>query len=240
MPYKEFSMDEAARYLHLNRRELEELVKTGEIPFEKRGGRVVFRRIELDGWASKRILGLGGKRLDEYHRNTTRATLELLKKETIMPELIKPEYIAPAMPGKTKASVLQVLVEIADTTGLVGNPKDLLKSLQEREELCSTGLADGLAVPHPRCPQEYLFESSFIIVGRTLQEIPFGAPDGMPSDLFFLTCCQDDRLHLHTLARICLMAQKTKMLQRLREAADAEEMHKVILESEVEALQARR
>ena len=79
-------------------------------------------------------------------------------------------------------------------------------------------------------------KSSFIILGRTLQEIYFGAPDGQPTILFFLICCQDDRLHLPTLARICLMAHKTAILDQLRQAPDAAAMHAALIFAEEEAL----
>jgi mannitol/fructose-specific phosphotransferase system IIA component (Ntr-type) len=81
-----------------------------------------------------------------------------------------------------------------------------------------------------------LFEKSFIVVGRPIQEIHFGAPDGEPTRLFFLLCCQDDRLHLHTLARLCLIAQKTKILEQLRDAPDAQAMRDALIAAEQEIL----
>jgi mannitol/fructose-specific phosphotransferase system IIA component (Ntr-type) len=93
-----------------------------------------------------------------------------------------------------------------------------------------------LALLHSRFPEAYMFESPFLVLGRTVQEIPFGAPDGQGTDLFFLLGCPDDRLHLHTLARLCLMAQKTELLARLREAADAAAMHQCILAAEAAVL----
>jgi mannitol/fructose-specific phosphotransferase system IIA component (Ntr-type) len=150
--------------------------------------------------------------------------------------MIQPGFMAPAMRAKTRSSVLHELVALAETTGRLNNPRELVVSLEGRETLCSTGMPGGFALPHPRVPDPYLFESSFIIVGRTLQEIFFGAPDGQPTNLFFLICCQDDRLHLHTLARICLITQKTSILAQLRQAPDASSMHDFLLAAETEAL----
>ena len=103
-------------------------------------------------------------------------------------------------------------------------PAALLQGLEAREELCSTGIPGGLALLHSRNPESYLFEAAFLALGRTIQQIPFGAPDGQPTNLFFLIGCPDDRMHLHTLARLCLMAQKTDLLVDLRQAADADAM----------------
>jgi excisionase family DNA binding protein len=237
MPFRELNVEEAAQYLHLARSDLETLAKRGEIPVEKRGDRLVFRRKEIDAWASQRILGFADRGLSEYHQKSTHGTREIVPSEAILPAMVKLEHIAPAMAAKTKSSLLRELVLLAGSTGLVADPRDLLKSLEEREALCSTGLPGGLAIPHPRYHEHYMFEDSFIIVGRTLQEIHFGAPDGRSTDLFFLLCCQDERLHLHLLARLCLVAMKTEVLAGLRDAADAEAMHHCLTACEAEALQ---
>jgi len=104
--------------------------------------------------------------------------------------------------------------------------------LEAREELCSTGIPGGLALLHSRNPESYLFETAFLALGRTIQQIPFGAPDGRSTNLFFLIGCPDDRMHLHTLARLCLMAQKTDLLVDLRQAPDGEAMCDAILAAE--------
>jgi nitrogen PTS system EIIA component len=129
---------------------------------------------------------------------------------------------------------------LAGRTGLVLDPKGLLTSLEGREELCPTALPGGLALLHPRHHEPYMFEASFIVLGRPIQDIHFGAPDGQPSDLFFLICCRDDRIHLHTLARLCMMAMKTELLSRLRQAADADAMHECILACEQEVLASKK
>lgn len=237
MPFGEMSLEEVADYLHLQPQDVEHLVKQGEIPHEKRGGRLSFRRKEVDAWASQRILGLAAKPLKEFHARSTAATRKLLPAEHLMPVLVRPAYVAPALKGKTRASILRELVKLADSTGLVSDPQELLQSLEEREALCPTGLPGGLAVPHPRHHDPYLFQESFLVVARSMQDIPFGAPDGEPTRLFFLLACQDERLHLHTLARICLMAQKSQLVNCLLDAPDAEAMFNHLLACEVEALQ---
>jgi excisionase family DNA binding protein len=232
MPHRTFDLEEVARYLHLGRADVERLVKNQDIPFEKHGERLVFRKVEIDAWASQRILGLEGQPLDEYHQKSSRDTRRFLAREAIMPELIEPKFIEPALPAKTKASVLRQMTALAEKTGRLWDPQGLLAGLEARETLCSTGLPGGLALLHSRFPDAYMFESPFIVLGRTVQEIPFGAPDGGATDLFFLLGCPDDRLHLHTLARLCLMAQKTGILPQLRAAPDAALMHQSILEAE--------
>jgi excisionase family DNA binding protein len=233
MPHRTFdSKEELARYLHLRRSDLDRLIHHEEIPFQKRGDRLVFRKRDVDEWASQRILGLEASRLSEYHQDSSLATRELLQRDRIISDLVGRKLIAPAMPAKTKASVLREMAKLAGATGLVSDEAALLESLREREELCSTGLPGGLALLHPRHPDPYLFDQPLVALGRTVQQIPFGSVDGRATDLFFLIGCPDDKLHLHALARVCMMVQKTDLLTRLREAPDALEMCRVIEESE--------
>jgi nitrogen PTS system EIIA component len=240
MPYRYLNLDEAAQHLHLDRADLESLVKDQEIPFEKRGGRIVFSRPDLDAWASQRILGASASRLAEFHKKTSQDSQGLLASDALLPELIRPEQIDPAMKAKTKASVLRDMVALAGRTGLVYDPPELIASLEAREELCSTAVPGGVAFLHPRAQQPYRFAASFLVLGRTVQPIHYGSPDRQPTDLFFLLGCQDDRLHLHILARLCLIAVKTDLLARLRGAADANAMCECLLESEQEVTAAAR
>lgn len=237
MPYRTFGIEDVARYLHLSRTDVERLVKDRDIPFEHHGARLVFRKVAIDSWASPRILGLQDRRLVEYHQKTSRDARELLTQEAILPELMRAEFIAAALPAKTKASVLRQMAALAEKTGHVCDGHALLEGLEAREALCSTGLPGGLALLHCRSPESYLFEVGFVVLGRTVQQIPFGAPDGRATDLFFLLGCPDPRIHLHTLARLCLMARKTDVLEQLREAPDADAMWRCLIAAEAAVLE---
>jgi nitrogen PTS system EIIA component len=237
VPHRIFNLYEVADYLHLTRGDVERLVRDKEIPFQRRGEKLVFMRNDIDDWASKRIIGSRKGDLEEKERPPTRAKAHNLDKQhAIIPELLKVEFINPAMKSKTKASVITDMVGIADKTDLLLQKADLIKSLKEREQMCSTALAGGIALLHPRTHQPYMFDDSFLVLGRTIQPIPFGSPDGMTTDLFFLVCCQEDKIHLHVLARLCVLCYQTTMLLDLREAESAEEMYSLLISAENEII----
>lgn len=226
------NVDEVADFLHLTTADILHRVNYREIPFEKRGSRFVFNKDEIEAWASQRILKMPDERLTEYHQQSTQGTREILPQQAMLTGLIQPGFIELALPAKTKASVLRDLVALAERTGLLLDPRTLLASLEAREELCPTAMPGGFALPHPRSHDPYLFEQSFIVVGRSLQEIHFGAPDGQPTRLFFLICCQDDRLHLHTLTRLCHIFQKTELLGQLQTNDDDGQVYEAIIAAE--------
>jgi PTS system nitrogen regulatory IIA component len=229
-------VDEVARYLHVTVDEVQRYVRERSIPHEERGGRLVFKRCELDAWASRRILGASEKRLKTYHRQSSASVQTFSKQHAIMPDLLRVEGLAAALASRTKASVIRDMVKLAERTELVNDAADLLKSLEERERLCTTALPGGVALLHPHTHDAYRFSDSFIVFGRAVQPLPFGSPDGSTTDLYFLVCCQNDRLHLHVLARICMMCHHTDLLMKLREAHDAAALFKALLAAEQEVI----
>jgi len=236
MPHRVFNVEELADYLHVSAADIEQLVKRKEIPFEVQGGRVVFRQRDVDAWASRRILGFSGEDLTRYHAVSSAKAHDLSAKNAIIPELIQPGYIEAQLTAKTKASVIRDMVKLADKTGLLNYPEEMLAAIQEREQMCSTALAGGIALLHSKHHVPYMSEDSFIVLGRATQPVPFGSPDGRTTDIFFLLCAQDDRTHLHLLARICMMSYHTSLLMDLREAADAKAMNSILVKAEEEII----
>lgn len=236
MPQRMLTITEAADYLNLSLADLERRVKDGKIPCDSHGTRIMFRRKDIDAWASQRILGLPGQALRAYHAVSSARVHEIPLKGPMMPRLMTVDRIDHELHSRTRASVMRDMVALAESTDLVSDPRELLQTIEERERMCSTALPGGMALLHPRHHTPYMFTESFIALGRTLQTLHFGAPDGQSTDLFFLLCCQDDRIHLHTLARLCMMFQHTGMSVALRSAETAEDMLQVIFLSEEELL----
>jgi PTS system nitrogen regulatory IIA component len=222
MPHTLYNLAEVAAYLHVPESDVEMWARRAEIPCERRGDRYVFRRSEIELWASCRLLGGTESRLKHYHEKSSAALARGPGPGAVISVLLRPERIDPAMTSRTRASVIRDLVGFAERTGLLNYPADLLRCIDSREKENSTALPGGVALLHPGHREPYLFEDSFLLLGRTVQAIPFGAPDGRATDLFFLVCCSDGRLHLHVLARLCLLCFHSPMLGQIRAAADAD------------------
>ncbi|MBN1270170.1 MAG: PTS sugar transporter subunit IIA [Kiritimatiellae bacterium] len=236
MPYRMFNLDEVADYLHIQKDEVEEMVRSNLIPHERQGPRVVFRQKDVDTWATRRILGLPKKDLTSFHKKTSAKAHDLSQQHAIIPELMRAEWIEPGLSSRTKPSLIRDMVKLARKTGLLIHESELVQTLTQREQMASTALAGGIALLHPEHHRPYMFEDSFVVLGRAVQPVPFGSPDGQTSDLFFLICCQDDRIHLHVLARLCMMCHHTSLLLDLREAAGREEMYRALVAAENEVI----
>ena len=240
MPFRFFNLAEAAEFLHLPEDRVAELARRGEIPCERQGARLTFRHHALDEWASRNLLEASAEKLADFHRRSTAKYHDLSAEAAIVPALLKPEWIRAGMTCRSKSSVLREMVDLADATGRLCYRDELLESLVEREKLCSTALSGGLALLHPRNHEPYMFEDSFVVVGKTIAQVPFGSPDRSTTDIFFLICSQDDRIHLHVLARLCMMCHQTSLLLELRGAAGADEMHRLLVASEEQVIRQLR
>jgi PTS system nitrogen regulatory IIA component len=236
MPQRMMNSDQVARYLHVEPTQIKCWVLQGEIPCEQAGAHPVFRRKDIDAWASQRILGMPERNLASYHRETSQQAHREDDGPFSVCDLLTPDRTVFALRSRTKASVLRDLTAVAEREEILYDPKDLVRSLEEREALCSTGLGGGVAIVHPRHHDPYIASEPFLILARAAHPICFGAPDGKPTDIFFLLVATDDRYHLQALARLCLMMMNTSLLGNLRDADSAAGMHAATLQAEKEIL----
>src|SRR5436309_15130891 len=87
------------------------------------------------------------------------------------------------LPAGTKASALKELVKVAEQSWQVYEPDSILEAIRQREEMGSTALGSGVAVPHPRRPMPAALGESVIAFGRSVNPLPFCAPSCGLSDL---------------------------------------------------------
>lgn len=229
MPYGDFDVESLARYLHLTPQQVVKLAERGKLPGRKVGGRWLFARPDIHRWFEQRI-GLS----DED---------ELVEVESVLREaspadekisiaaMLPPEAIAIPLYARTKNSVIDSIVEVAARTGWLWDPKAMADAVRAREDIHPTALENGVALLHPRRPMPHILAQPFLALGCTTCGIPFGS-DVPLSDVFFLICSTDDRVHLRVLARLSRVLSSPGFLNALRQAPDAQSARKLIQEIE--------
>lgn len=240
MSHRVFTLEEVAAYLHLEEDAVRLLAKRNEIPCERIGMGHRFRRADIDRWASQRLLGMDHEEVHDFHKRSTAKEHDLSARHALVPELMFPNFLEPELQGKTRAKIIRNMVELADSTGMVWDTEGLLAGVEERETLCSTALSGGVALLHPPQHEPYMFEDSFVVYGRALAPLPFGGPEGRLTRHFFLICSQEDRIHLHLLARIASICHRTDALLLLDEAETKGEMLDILIAAEQELIDAMR
>lgn len=147
-------------------------------------------------------------------------------------ELLKPSFILGELQSQTKREVLAELLTVFEMGG-EGAAETMLQSLLEREKLGSTGIGDGIAIPHGKIVD---LQEMTVAFGRSRQGIDFEAMDGCPVHLFFLLLAPEHSagLHLKALAKISRMLKDAQFRQQLIEAGGAEEIFSLILQKDEE------
>lgn len=218
MSHGSIDLKGAAKLLHMDENELRHFAQRGEIVHSKQGDSFVFPRRELDEWAQRRLMGLAAKKLSVEHLQDRMERRRTTGCDFHVAGLLRQNAVRLDMTARNRGGVLRDLTDLAESTGLVYDPLTLFAELQAREEAGTTAMELGVALPHPKYHDPYLFAESFIAFGRTIREVFFGSPDGKGTDLYFLVCCSDASLHLHVLSRLCLLMRETALLENLRAA----------------------
>lgn len=117
--------------------------------------------------------------------------------------LLSPERINLNLVSPDRESVLSELVnQIPELAADPEARKKLLRALHEREQLHSTGIGEGIALPHSRNALVGLVDHSILVFGRHAAGIPYNAIDAAPARLFFLAVAPTVTQHLSILARL--------------------------------------
>lgn len=140
--------------------------------------------------------------------------------------ILQPTAVVPALRGRDVQSILAELsAPIAQAAGL--EVEDLVEVLLAREGQGSTGVGNGVALPHARHPRIGTLVASF---GRSRKGVPFGSADGGAVHLFFALFAPEDLAgdFLKALALASRMLRESSIREALREAEDARAIYEVL------------
>jgi len=217
-------LEQLASYLKRDVREVSKLANRGYLPGHKVSGQWRFAPAEINYWLETQM-----------HSYTEEELLALDNQPAPAPlisSMLSEATMAVPLPAGTRASVLKELVKLAEQTWQVYDPEVVLSAIKQREDMGSTALGSGVAIPHPRRPLPQALGESVLAYGRTASGVPFGAPHGNLTDIFFLVCCRDQRTHLHVLARLSRMMLRPGFLEELRAAQTVSESFHIIANAE--------
>jgi nitrogen PTS system EIIA component len=233
MPHEQMTAAQVATYLAMDMREVVKLASRQQIPCRKLGGgkspndRFRFIKSDIDHWIETQMHTLNRQRLASISKSVSDHH-GLDASGMLLCSSIPDGGLDIPMHARTREATIRELVDVADRAGLVYLKSELIDEVREREDVCSTALIPGVALPHPHHPVEYDIVESFVVVGLTHSGIPFGAPDGSLTRLFFLVCCKDERTHLHLLARLAQMLHTPGVVDELMEADNAVELMQIL------------
>lgn len=190
-------------------------VHQGRIPCKFRHGLAVFKEREILDWARDHDFTL---KLPESARPSTEPSLM---------DSIKRGKVHFGLKGDTVYSVLQNAVDRMEMFGEFDR-KRILDELADREELASTGIGRGIAVPHPRRTFQLHLEEPRIPVFFLKKPVDFNAVDGRPVGILFFLFSPTIQVHLHLLSRLSFILRDRDTLERLKTCRTENEVIELI------------
>ncbi len=229
----DFDIDSLAVYLHLTPSQVRRMADRERLPGRKIGGDWRFSEAEIHLWLEDQIGVLeGDTELAKMESVLQKSSLQ--KQDISIVDALPLEAIAVPLNARTRARVIERMIEAAAQTGWLWDPEKMMAAVSARENLHSTALDNGVALLHPRRPQPSILAQPFLALGRTYNGIAFGDSQGRLTDVYFLILSTDDRGHLRTLARLSRFIGDPQFLSSIRAADSPAEAYQVVVDFEQE------
>jgi PTS system nitrogen regulatory IIA component len=146
-------------------------------------------------------------------------------------QILKIEFINAGLSAGNKAEALAELVDTIIQGGLKPDYSSIIEVLKQRENLGSTGIGEGVAIPHGKISG---LDDIVVAFGRSIEGIPYDSLDGKPVHIFFLLLAPENSSgqHLKILAKISKMLKDVDFREKLLKAKSQSDLYKIILDQE--------
>jgi len=211
----QISVKDAARILNVSEKTIYRWIKQQVVPFYQINEQYRFNRSELLDWATSRRIQIS----PEIFQETEQSKIPLPS----LSDTLKSGGISYRIGGKDKPSVLRCIVDVLNLPEEVDR-EFLYQVLMARETLGSTGIGEGIAIPHVRNPVVLHVSRPSMTLCFLDNPIDFGAIDGQPVSTLFTLISPTVRAHLHMLSRLSFVLQNQDFKAAMKRQAPREEL----------------
>jgi len=220
------TLSEVAAYLKIAEKTVHRMVQKDEIPCFKVASQWRFQKEQIDQWIRGKMKGpaqSAGSRL-----------LETTPHKVSLSQLITRDFIIMDVKNGDKKAILSQLVTPLEKAKMVDNRETYLEKLLFRENMITTGLAKGVALPHVRNPQEIQAPFPAVVLGICREGCDYAALDGQPTCLFFLIFSDSVTVHLRLTSRINRILLKEGLITSLIKASSVDEVMELLFREDEE------
>jgi nitrogen PTS system EIIA component len=217
---------EVAKYLKLSEKTLQKMVKNKEIPCTKIANQWRFSKVMVDDWLRSKM--------EVIPNNDLSRLIEREMDYIPLSRLINEKAMVMDLKSDDKQGVLSELAGISFENQLISDKEYFIKKLLDREDLTSTAIGNGIALPHLRKPSNEIINGPSIVIGISREGIDFNSSDGQPTHLFFLILSDSEVVHLRVLSKLASVLRDQKSLEKISNFTKKEEFLKFFIEVEKE------
>ncbi len=219
----QLQMDEFAKCLDIPGSTLERWIRQGRIPVRKKGHMCEFSQPMIEKWADANHMKFVLPQEQEDRENAAGAAFT-----NDLASVMRRGGVFYGIEGGGIDAVLRSAVEKVPFFDTPEQKEQLFENLRAREEMMSTGIGKGVAIPHPRTPMTESGHPSFITTCFLNSPIDYRAIDKKPVFVLFLLVSATARLHLHLLAQLSYCLRDDAFLQKLGQRPDPETLFEAI------------
>ncbi|MDA3811204.1 MAG: PTS sugar transporter subunit IIA [Spirochaetaceae bacterium] len=224
------TLNEVAKYLKLSEKTLQKMVKNKEIPCAKIANQWRFSRIMVDDWLRSKM--------EVIPKNDLSKLIEKEFDYVPLSRLMDENAMIMDLKSNDKYGVLTELAEISFNNKLIHDKEYLISKLLEREDLTSTSIGNGIALPHLRKPSNDVINEPKIVIGISNKGIDYNSFDGSPTHIFFLILSDSEVVHLRILSKIARVLRNKESLDKIKSFTKKEEFLKFFIDVEKENFKA--
>lgn len=146
-------------------------------------------------------------------------------------DILRESCVIADIKGTTKREILFELVETLKKANLINDIDPVVEIITEREKLGSTGIGDGVAIPHGKMNK---LNTILCVAGRSKEGVDFDAVDRQPVHIIFLVLAPEDSasMHLKVLSRISKVLRDSSFRKKILKLADAHDIYTNIIEAD--------
>ena len=218
---KIMTLAEMADYLKVARRSLLKMAENGDIPATKVASQWRFMRTVVDDWLITKMKTLPDRELEKL--------IDSEKLPVPLSALLRPQLVRLDIEDVGVKRILEMLTDPLIRQNLLASREEFVDRLLDREEMVSTAIFPGIAIPHARKPEECPVSDPRIVIGVSRGGVDFNSLDGKSTFLFCLICANQVLLHLKIIAELALVFRQPDLIQRLRSAEDPNRVLDILL-----------
>ncbi|PIE03965.1 MAG: hypothetical protein CSA76_06735 [Spirochaetales bacterium] len=219
------TLPDVAEALMVSEKTVVRMLQDGSIPGFKVSNQWRFHREDLKEW------------LEQKRKGTTRRHGTLLSSEADevpLSRLTDESLIVTGIRPGSAEQILNALAAPLAEQGIIRSKHKFVDSLLQREQMMSTGIGGGAAIPHIRHPEELPAARPALVIGTCPEGIDWKAIDDRPVKLFLLPVSADEVSHLRLLSLIRKVLLDEELSSRLIQAAAPHELISLLLKYEVQ------
>jgi len=210
----QLTVQDLSKLISVPEKTIHHWIQEGEIPVHRVRSQYRFNRAEVLEWAISKGVKIAGSPFQENGPPLSPAGLA---------EALETGGIFHGVEGTSKESVLRSVVEHMRLPD--GMDRDfLVQMILAREELASTAVGEGIAIPHVRGPIVLQVPGPQITLCFLKNPVTFGALDGLPVNILFTLVCPTTRAHLQLLSKLAFSLRDEQFKRILKKPGTAEEI----------------